>query len=290
MELSFANFKDLYYKNTNKSDIEIAKEIRDKFDSSGLRIFGALFHSENDKWNEENVNKYLSDLEQQLKLNKILGGEYVTFQIWLPDKYLYGDGSYRNNDKLLDDFVSRIKILQNLCYENGLNFYVETHVGRLSEDPQAFVKIMEKYRNSDGDIGDDGYYNSFEINGDLSHYICRGMLNGEYVDKILNNMEHTHVRMCRVYGDLSVDVDDPVKDWNEEDGVTRNYWLFTKKGFKGGLSSRVIVGESGPMHLVQDALEQDKKMVPLLREMANYCDLQIQQNQYDTQDFNPFQQ
>ncbi len=38
----------------------------------------------------------------------------------------------------------------------------------------------------------------------------------------------------------------------------------------GGLSSRCIVGEAGPMHLVTDALGLDAKLVPLYRAMAAY--------------------
>ena len=133
----------------------------------------------------------------------------------------------------MEEFNSRINILQDICYENGLNFYVETHVGRISEDPEAFIKLIDSNEKE------------FELNGDLSHYICRGMLKGPYVERILNKMEHTHVRMARVYGDVSVNVEDPVSDWNDPNGVTRTYWDFAKKGFNGGLSSRVIVGESG---------------------------------------------
>lgn len=37
----------------------------------------------------------------------------------------------------------------------------------------------------------------------------------------------------------------------------------------------VIMGESGPLHLVKDALGLDAKLVPLWREMARYADAQI---------------
>merc|ERR1719203_778719 len=143
-------------------------------------------------------------------------------------------------------------------------------------------------------------HSAFEINGDLSHYISRGMMQGPFVDRIRGGMEHTHVRMARVYGDLSVNVEDPVADWDDseptpawmyrpcEEGVIRTYWNFTKKGFQNGLSSRTIVGESGPMHLVQDPLQQDQTMVPLLRAMAWYCDQQIAESELDSKGFNPF--
>ena len=150
---------------------------------------------------------------------------------------MMGDGSYRNDTDLLKEYVSRIEILQQICFEEGFNFYVETHVGRISEDPEAFVKVMDMSKTP------------FELNGDLSHYICRGMMKGPFVDRIISGMEHTHVRMARVYGDLSINVEDPAADWTDPEGVTKMYWEFTKKGFQNGLSSRTIVGESGPFHL-----------------------------------------
>eukprot|EP01084_Bolivina_argentea_P207715 354352_1 len=281
VECNFTHFKSMYFENSHLSDLQIAQRVRRRFENANLRVFGILSHSQDKYWNTENVDKYLLDLEQNIYLAKQMGGQYVTFQIDLPDKYLYGDGSYRNNQQLLLEFVQRIKVLQEICFEQGMNFYVETHVLRISEDPEAFVKIINYFNEQNGD--------SFEVNGDLSHFICRGMLHGPFVEQILDNMEHTHVRMSRIYGDLSAEVIDPVKDWNDENGVTKTYWKFTKKGLTNGLSSRVIVGESGPWQLVDDALEQDKKLVPLLRAMADYCDIQVETNEFDTNKFNPFQ-
>ena len=183
-----------------------------------------------------------------------------------------------NNINIYCDMY-RIKTLQDICFELGMNFYVETHIQRLSEDPEAFVTIMDMFEEK--------YGKTFEINGDLSHYLARGMLNGTYIDKILSRVEHTHVRMCRVYGDLSAEVDDPIKDWNNN-GITKQYWNFTKKAFNNGLTSRVIIGESGPWQLVNDALNEDKKILPLLRQMAKYCDEQTRVDTLDKQDYNPF--
>jgi len=80
--------------------------------------------------------------------------------------------------------------------------------------------------------------------------------------------------MARQHGDLSTDVPDPAKDW-EEKGVTFQAFEYAKPALVGGLSSRVIMGESGPIHLVKDALGLDAKLVPLWREMARYADAQI---------------
>jgi hypothetical protein len=41
------------------------------------------------------------------------------------------------------------------------------------------------------------------------------------------------------------------------------------------LRRSVIMGESGPIHLVQDALGLDAKLVPLWRAMARYADAQL---------------
>ena len=43
-----------------------------------------------------------------------------------------------------------------------------------------------------------------------------------------------------------------------------------KPGFVGGLSSRAIIGETGPAFSVKDALALDAKLVPLYR-----CDMRI---------------
>ena len=80
-----------------------------------------------------------------------------------------------------------------------------------------------------------------------------------------------HARMARQHGDLSADVPDPVADW-EAKGVTYQSFEYYKPALEGGLSSRVIVGESGPMHLVTDSLTLDAKLVPLWRAMAEYAD------------------
>jgi hypothetical protein len=63
-------------------------------------------------------------------------------------------------------------------------------------------------------------------------------------------------------------------DW-EAKGVTYLAFDYAKPALVGGLSSRVIVGESGPMHLVTDALGLDAKLVPLWRAMAAYADQQL---------------
>lgn len=77
--------------------------------------------------------------------------------------------------------------------------------------------------------------------------------------------------MCRCYGDLSVNVPKPQDDWNSR-GVTWTAFDWSRPGLEGGLSSRVICGESGPMHDVSDPLTLDAKLVPLYRMMAAFAD------------------
>ena len=108
-----------------------------------------------------------------------------------------------------------------------------------------------------------------------------------------------HQRMCRQHGDLSANVlnGDPAADWDAK-GVTWQAFEYAKPALARGLSSRcvqqqqnmlsiggwcplkpllcsVIMGESGPLHMVKDALGLDAKLVPLWRAMARYADAQI---------------
>jgi hypothetical protein len=110
------------------------------------------------------------------------------------------------------------------------------------------------------------------------------------MNEILERMGHTHQRMCRGYGDLSANVDNTYDDWKGY-GVTWKAFDFSKPGLKGGLSSRVICGESGPMHGVSDPLTLDAKLVPLYRMMARWADASANGIDLDIQPtkYNPFQ-
>ena len=66
-------------------------------------------------------------------------------------------------------------------------------------------------------------------------------------------------------------VEDPQADW-DAGGPTWDAFVFALPGLRGGLSSRVICGESGPMHLQTDPLTQDAKLVKLWRAMARVAD------------------
>ena len=69
-------------------------------------------------------------------------------------------------------------------------------------------------------------------------------------------------------------VGDPEADWAGK-GVTWQAMESMKPGFAGGMSSRAVIGESGPAFSVKDALALDAKLVPLYRYMAEYADAQV---------------
>lgn len=138
----------------------------------------------------------------------------ITFQMFLPDHHQGVGGEYRKDKEYLRLVARRIAEAQRVCFDAGLNMYVETHIQRVSEDPGAFVEIMVRShwgqrccttvsnanstlyilvsaelrpvsRPSSIDKTDllaqeiaqreHGCY--FELNGDLSHYLYRGFAN-----------------------------------------------------------------------------------------------------------------
>uniref|UniRef100_A0A7S2TK11 Xylose isomerase-like TIM barrel domain-containing protein n=2 Tax=Lotharella oceanica TaxID=641309 RepID=A0A7S2TK11_9EUKA len=156
-----------------------------------------------------------------------------------------------------------MQLVRSLCKEAGMNCYFETHIDRLSEDPIAFDGILKVC----DEIGP-----KVEVNADLSHYLYRGLdRRTPEMRHILSRVGHMHQRMARVHGDLSVQVEDPEKDWAEK-GVTWNAFEYSVEALKGGLSSRAVCGESGPIHACTDPLTNDAKMVPLLKKMAQVAD------------------
>ena len=240
---------------------EVATAAKAAAEAQGMRIFGAnVWWCFDCGWDDGSI---IHEMKEQVRLTKLMGGEYVTFQMWLKPDACGDGGAYRNDEPYLEELARRVEKLHQICFEQGMNCYIETHVGRVSEDPEAFCKVMDKCRVA------------FETNGDLSHYVYRGLRSSgpgsEHVQRILERMGHTHQRMARPFGDLSAVVDDPAEDWDQA-GLTWSAFEFSLPGLRGGLSSRVICGESGPMHLVTDPMSQDAKLVPLWRAMARYAD------------------
>lgn len=215
---------------------------------------------------------FWDEMQRRLRMQRQLGAEYVTYQISLPGHHQNTGGEYRHDDQYLRRVARDISRLQGLAFELGLNFYVETHVARVSEDPEAFVKIMDYAPTY------------FEVNVDISHYVYRNIVRGTFYDRIMQRAGHTHQRMARAFGDLSSDVlqhvrahanetsdIDPKEDW-EQGGLTYQAWVQMQAALRNGLSSRCIVGESGPWQLVYDAMATDAKLVPLYRLMATRAD------------------
>jgi hypothetical protein len=137
----------------------------------------------------------------------------------------------------------------------------------ISEDPVGFARIM------------DATPTYFEVNLDVSHYNYRQIKHSQSaaLRQIFARVGHTHQRMCRELGDLSADVPDPAADWDSK-GLTWQAFESSRPALTGGLSSRAIAGESGPLHMRdvfgKSALELDAKLVPLYRYMAAYADRQ----------------
>jgi hypothetical protein len=111
--------------------------------------------------------------------------------------------------------------LQRLCFAEGLNFYVETHVARVSEDTEAFAKIMQfcpsyfevswPFSSWNRSILIEIYLchacfcqailrtkTAGQVNVDISHFGYRNIVRGRYYQQIMDRAGHTHQRMARV--------------------------------------------------------------------------------------------
>lgn len=266
-----ASFFSRYFQ--NESLPVVAARARAALEKAGLRVFGATLHVGDDRMRKLH---WIDGIRDEIKLVQDMGGEYASFQIGLHPDYLSTSGIYREDEEYLEECARNVAEMRQAAWELDMNFYVETHIDRITEDPQAFARILEMA--------------TCEVTGDLSHYLYRAFTKGKYVKAILARMGHTHVRMCRTHGDLSANVPDPKADWDAQ-GVTFQMFQFMKEGLAGGLSSRTIVGESGPMHLVTDTLTLDASLMPLYRAMAHYADNQalgIVQEVRTPQDLKPW--
>lgn len=63
-----------------------------------------------------------------MRLDKQIGSEYITFQLSLPARHLHAGGEYRDDRPFIQQTADRIAQLQAMCFEEGLNCYIETHV------------------------------------------------------------------------------------------------------------------------------------------------------------------
>eukprot|EP01051_Picozoa_sp_SAG22_P003286 SAG22_NODE_158_length_16966_cov_26.252446_5_plen_456_part_00 len=273
LELTVDDWRRRFFR--GKTAAEIVREVSRLSREYDVATVGSLYHISDGDWRREHdddgAEGKLWDLDwseydfdrklvAKFREDKQLGSEYITFQLSLPPRWLHTGGEYRDDPQFIKLSAERIARLQRLCFSEGLNCYIETHIDRITEDCVGFARIM------------DACPEYFEVNADISHYNYRGIKSGPALAKVLARVGHTHQRMAREHGDLSADVPgDPGQDWDEK-GLTWQAMESMKPALKGGLSSRVVVGESGPMHLVKGAIQLDAKLVPLYRRMAAYAD------------------
>eukprot|EP00747_Dinoflagellata_sp_TGD_P125174 gnl/TRDRNA2_/TRDRNA2_174119_c0_seq3.p1 gnl/TRDRNA2_/TRDRNA2_174119_c0~~gnl/TRDRNA2_/TRDRNA2_174119_c0_seq3.p1 ORF type:complete len:394 (+),score=50.88 gnl/TRDRNA2_/TRDRNA2_174119_c0_seq3:51-1232(+) len=260
------------------SDKEVASAVRQAVAKTGVKVIGSFLHITDGEppggpadatGLDYTVPDFWENLRKVLELEKSIGSEYVTFQVRLPPEMNSTGGTYRRNEEYLKLSALRIERLQKVCFSLGMNFYVETHIERISEDPEAFCKIFDYCP----------VY--FEVNADISHYIYRNIQRGKHFDRIMDRVGHCHIRLCRVHGDLSAEpgvhvgsvhsVGEPGPDWDAQ-GVTWQAAQAMRPALERGLSSSAICGEAGPAFLVPDALLLDTKLVPLYRHMAAIAD------------------
>ncbi len=224
----------------------------------GLKHFGSTLHVSDEVMRKLNWTRSYAE---QIKQIVDMGGQYASYQIGIAGDYAQSGGMYREDESYLRWCAEQVRTLREMTWEAGLNFYNEVHVDRITEDPAALCRLLDLC--------------PCELNGDMSHYLARGFVRGPQVERILKHVQHSHVRMARQYGDLSVVVEDPAADWGNK-GVTWQMFQYMTTALKGGFTSRCIVGETGPMHLVKDTLTQDAALVPLYRAMARYADASAQ--------------
>ena len=287
LEVSVDDFRGKWFPG-EPYDIVVAR-VNEAIAASGVPVVGALYHvtdgdqgTPDRRMHKDGTRLDLDfhdvdvweEMARRLDLDAAIGATYITYQISLPPKYFQAGGEYRHDTAYHKRVGLYIARLQAMCFARGLNFYVETHVDRISEDPEGFCAIM------------DACPVYFEVNADISHYNYCGITKGPFLERILGRVGHTHQRMARQYGDLSADVPDPSQDWDEK-GLTFQAYASMEKALKGGLSSRCIVGESGPIFLVTDALGLDATLVPLYRAMARRADAEAAGTAPPTAD-NPF--
>eukprot|EP01059_Diplonema_ambulator_P026481 TRINITY_DN4376_c1_g1_i1.p2 TRINITY_DN4376_c1_g1~~TRINITY_DN4376_c1_g1_i1.p2 ORF type:complete len:390 (+),score=133.15 TRINITY_DN4376_c1_g1_i1:2070-3239(+) len=252
-EITAECFQKKYFYGTSLE--ETARNVREVADKYGMKIFGSLYHSLEWQWKDEKA--YIAYIREQMAADKILGSEYATYQVFLSDEYMGCGSDYTDDTAYMTECVRRINVLKKETLAAGLNFYLETHVDRITQDPRAVCRFLDK--------------TSFEMNGDLAHYITLGLRSGASLERTLATINHMHVRMARMYGDISVGPENPERDWDDR-GVTWTHFNYAIPAMKGGLSSRVLVEETGPIHEVSDPLTAGAKLLPLLRAMAKWCD------------------
>ena len=206
VELTVEDFKSMYF-DKGTPNARVIAEIRQAAAAVGVsRVSsGGLYHVTDGGPSPYGTSGrpvldfgaagFEDDVRRTLREDMQLDSEYANWQIHLPARYLNTGGAYRTDEAFLSLCAARIATLQRICHELGLNCYIETHIDRISEDPEAFVKIMDRAPH-------------FECNGDLSHYFYRSITAGQALPRIMERVNHFHGRMARPHGDLSADIPD----------------------------------------------------------------------------------
>ena len=255
VEMSYDAFNKYF---PGDSPAAVAAKTRRELEKAGLQAFGATLYIADET---PRKLRWINGVVDQMKLIQDLGGEFASFQFNIHPEYANTGGDYREDEEYLRWCADAVALLRDNAWKLGLNFYLEIHVDRITEDPAGLCRILDLA--------------TCELNGDLSHYLCRGFTKGKHVNRILDLVSHSHVRFARQYGDLSAEVNDPKADW-ENKGVTWQLFNFMKRTLKLGLSSRTITGETGPIFDVKNALTQDASLVPVYRAMARFADASVQ--------------
>ena len=251
LEFGVANFRPYF---PGESDAAVAKKARRAVESAGLAVVGSTLHAADQAMRGLH---WLDEQREQMKLVRELGAGFASYQMFLHPHYLHTGGIYRDDEGYLRWVAERVRELRDTAWELGLNFYLEVHVDRVTEDPAACSRLLELA--------------PCELNGDMSHYLARGTTRGARVERVLGHVGHSHVRMARRYGDLNAVVEDPRADWHAK-GATWQAFQLLEPALARGLSSRCLTGETGPIPPMADPLTQDAMLVPLYRAMARYAD------------------
>jgi hypothetical protein len=147
LELTVDDFRKTFF--AGQSYERIIAAVKALSASTGVQIVGSLYHVSDGGWRREhedgapgrwdldfNEADFFEELARRIALDKALGSEYVTFQISLPPEYLNTGGEYRDDAAFVRRSAERIARMQQICFEQGMNFYVET---RTSTKPLALL-------------------------------------------------------------------------------------------------------------------------------------------------------
>lgn len=257
----------IFFPDTPNLD-QVAQQAAPLLAAHKARIFGGMYHVTDGAFFRDGVldfnqADFEAQLQRRLRRDARLGLEYINFQVHLPPQHQDTGGEYRQDLPYLQRTAERLSLLHRLCHAEGLNCYIETHVERVSEDVPAFAELLRLATEP------------LEVTCDFSHYLSRGITRGTAYEAVVDRCNHLQVRLARRFGDLSAHVADLHSDW-AAGGPSFQVFQASQRALRGGLSSRVIGGETGPLHLVQDTLEQDARLIPLLRLLARTADAQAQ--------------